>query len=292
MNSKIKKYEFLKHLEKNNPPLLEVKVKRFFSVMFFIIASLLIGTVAFIPSKLIAIQFGLNAVAFVFFFFSHVFSRKADKINLNINLNDLRTFIDWEWLFNSSFDFKNIEKLQKNFNPINFLDSKFKINGTWEKNFRKEKELKEMFENWIFLDKKVDFSMVESENIKTNLYDIFLEINLKKIPDVIKYPIFYEYVRNFGTKEQIEFVRKYVRSTALLPELQNIKMIENITYEKALRNLSLEGKTRDMKKIKEITEEAVKEYSGCGMEIEHRNLTQIIERFLKEILNKKEENVI
>ena len=133
---------------------------------------------------------------------------------------------------------------------------------------------------------------MESKNIKTNLYDLFLEIDLKKIPDVIKYPIFYEYVRNFGTEEQLEFVRKYVRSTALLPELQNIKMIENITYEKALRNLSLEGKTRNMKKIKEITEDAVKEYSGCGMEIEYRNVTQIIERFLKEILNKKEENVI
>ena len=292
MNNKIKKYEFLKHLEKNNPPLLEVKTKRFFSVMFFIAASLLIGTVAFIPSKLIAIQFGLNVTAFVFFFLSYFFSRRADEVNLNINLNDLRTFIDWNWLFDSSSDFKNIEKLQKNFNPINFLDSKFKINGTWEKNFKKEKELKETFDNWIFLDKKVDFSTVESKNIKTNLYDLFLEIDLKKIPDVIKYPIFYEYVRNFGTEEQLEFVRKYVRSTALLPELQNIKMIENITYEKALRNLSLEGKTRNMKKIKEITEDAVKEYSGCGMEIEYRNVTQIIERFLKEILNKKEENVI
>ena len=292
MNNKIKKYEFLKRLEKNNPPLLEVKTKRFFSVMFFIAASLLIGMVVFIPSKLIAIQFGLNVIAFVFFFLSYFFSRRADEVNLNINLNDLRTFIDWNWLFNSSSDFKNIEKLQKNFNPINFLDSKFKINGTWGKNLKKEKELKETFDNWIFLDKKVDFSTVESKNIKTNLYDLFLEIDLKKIPDVIKYPIFYEYVRNFGTEEQLEFVRKYVRSTALLPELQNIKMIENITYEKALRNLSLEGKTRNMEKIKEITEDAVKEYSGCRMEIEYRNVTQVIERFLKEILNKKEENVI
>ena len=81
MNSKIKKYEFLKHLEKNNPPLLEVKVKRFFSVMFFIIASLLIGTVAFIPSKLIAIQFGLNAVAFVFFFFYPLFHAVENYIS-------------------------------------------------------------------------------------------------------------------------------------------------------------------------------------------------------------------
>lgn len=77
MNNKIKKYEFLKHLEKNNPPLLEVKTKRFFSVMFFIAASLLIGLVAFIPSKLIAIQFGLNVTAFVFFLSFLFFFKKS-----------------------------------------------------------------------------------------------------------------------------------------------------------------------------------------------------------------------
>lgn len=117
MNNKIKKYEFLKHLEKNNPPLLEVKTKRFFSVMFFIAASLLIGLVAFIPSKLIAIQFGLNVTAFVFFFLSYFFSRRADEVNLNINLNDLKTFIDWNWLF----DFLLILKILKSYRKILIL---------------------------------------------------------------------------------------------------------------------------------------------------------------------------
>ena len=292
MNNIKEKYEFLKHFEKNNPILPEVKIKRFLSSCFFSIGFLLVISVLFIPSKMIVLQFGLNIFAIIFFFFSYKFSRKADKINLNINLKDLRTFLDWEWLFNSSFDFKNIEKLKKDFNPINFLDSKFKIDNSWKKNWKDEKNLKENLENWVFLDNKIDLSAVEDKKIKTTLYDLFYELSLKNIPEEMKYPIFYEYVRNFGTKEQLEFVRKYVRSTALLPELQNIKMIENITYEKALRNLSLEGKTRNMKKIKEITEDAVKEYSGCGMEIEYRNVTQIIERFLKEILNKKEENVI
>lgn len=292
MNNIKEKYEFLKHFEKNNPILPEVKIKRFLSSCFFSIGFLLVISILFIPSKMIVLQFGLNIFAVIFFFFSYKFSRKADKINLNINLKDLRTFLDWEWLFNSSFDFKNIEKLQKNFNPINFLDSRFKIDNSWRKNWKDEKNLKENLENWVFLDNKIDLSTIEDKKIKTTLYDLFYELSLKNIPEEMKYPIFYEYVRNFGTKEQLEFIRKYFRNSALLPELQNIKMIENIAYEKALRNLSFEGKTKNMEEVKKITKSAVKEYAGCDMEIEYRNVTQASEIFLEEILNKMEENVI
>ena len=290
MSSKKEKYDFLKHIEKNNDINLKLRARRLgMNTAFLTGAGLVLATIA-IPAKNQLLEWGLATSGFTSIIISKYISNSADDLRISIDPKKLRNYLDLKWLENE-LDGEVYEMVVGKDNDINigyFLDSAdVEISKNWRKLWKIEKELNEMFDTWTFSENQVELDSCSHRGIDTTMYDLYDELNAKEIPDELKFPVFHEYIREFGTKKQLEFVRKFRKHSAFLPEMANVVMLKGITYDKVQHSNELEGKTRNMDEINKITRQAVREYIGCDMEIPYYNLNEVIDKFLEQIVFEK-----
>lgn len=290
MSVKKEKYDFLKHIEKNNDISLKLRAKRLgMNTAFLTGAGLVLATIA-IPAKNQILEWGLATSGFTSIIISKYISNSADDLRISIDPKKLRNYLDLKWLENE-LDGEVYEMVVGKDNDINigyFLDSAdVEISKEWRKLWKIEKELIEMFDAWTFSEHQVKLDGCSHRGIDATMYDLYDELNAKEIPDELKFPVFHEYIREFGTKEQLEFVRKFRKHSAFLPEMSNVVMLKGITYDKIQQANESEGKTRNMNEVNEMTRQAVREYIGCDMEIPYYNLNEVIDRFLEQIVFEK-----